>query len=169
MYTVKSVKIFRGMEGQGYNATLCRDGRPVALVIESATGGELDIEWRDYKEPKLRRVVRRYGKPVEIPLTPEENRLYDHLDGKTYPGLDGRPELMPPDIFIEDLVSDFLETRSRVKACRTATLYRLVGDAPEVYWKISLPYSSGVAKGLREKYGDRLAEILNETHSKEQT
>ena len=30
-YTVKNVKSFRGMEGQGFNATLCRGDKKIAL------------------------------------------------------------------------------------------------------------------------------------------
>ena len=44
-YTIKGVKTFRGMEGQGFNATLCRDGKPVAHVDDEGCGGCYNWRW----------------------------------------------------------------------------------------------------------------------------
>ena len=44
-YTVTGIKSFRGREGYGFNATLHRDGRKVAFVIDQADGGECRYEW----------------------------------------------------------------------------------------------------------------------------
>jgi hypothetical protein len=51
-YNVKSVKFFRGMEGQGYNAKLYRGKKKVAFVYDDATGGCIGIEW-DNKEDEV--------------------------------------------------------------------------------------------------------------------
>jgi hypothetical protein len=45
IYTVKSVKTFRGREGQGFNATLLCNGKPVAHVDDDANGGCYDFHW----------------------------------------------------------------------------------------------------------------------------
>jgi hypothetical protein len=45
VYSVRNVKTFTGMEGPGFNATLCRDGKPVAMVIDDASGGCFDFQW----------------------------------------------------------------------------------------------------------------------------
>lgn len=44
-YTVTGVKSFRGREGYGFNATLHRDGRKVAHVIDDGNGGCYRYEW----------------------------------------------------------------------------------------------------------------------------
>jgi len=52
-YSVKGIKTFVGMEGHGYNATLYRDGRPVAFAIDDASGGPLSVEWKVGSEESL--------------------------------------------------------------------------------------------------------------------
>ena len=47
-YSVKGVKTFQGMEGRGYNATLYRDNKAVALIIDDASGGGCRYEWKDF-------------------------------------------------------------------------------------------------------------------------
>lgn len=44
-YTLKSVKTFRGREGQGFNATLLHNGRAVAEVDDMANGGCYRWHW----------------------------------------------------------------------------------------------------------------------------
>jgi hypothetical protein len=44
-YSVTGIKSFRGREGYGFNATLHRDGRKVAFVIDEANGGCFRYEW----------------------------------------------------------------------------------------------------------------------------
>lgn len=46
-YTVKNVKTFQGMEGKGFNATLYHKNKPIAFVIDDASGGALLIQWKD--------------------------------------------------------------------------------------------------------------------------
>lgn len=46
-YSVSGLKTFTGMEGQGFNANLLRQGRKVATVRDDASGGPLWVEWED--------------------------------------------------------------------------------------------------------------------------
>lgn len=46
-YSVKGVKNFRGNEGYGFNATLYKDGKAIAFVIDDANGGCYSYEWKD--------------------------------------------------------------------------------------------------------------------------
>lgn len=52
-YTVKGVKNFRGNEGYGFNATLYRDGKAIAFVIDDANGGCYSYEWKDKAEEAI--------------------------------------------------------------------------------------------------------------------
>lgn len=44
-YSVTKVKTFRGREGEGFNATLLCNGKPVAHVDDDANGGCYDFHW----------------------------------------------------------------------------------------------------------------------------
>jgi hypothetical protein len=83
MYTVNGIKSFRGMEGLGFNANLLRDGKKVAFVIDSAQGGCLDIQWVDYKEPRVSVSYLKSGleedKLVTRNVTPEEKLLLEYV------------------------------------------------------------------------------------------
>lgn len=45
LYTVKGVKSFIGRQGHGFNASLYKDGKKIAFVIDNANGGMLDFQW----------------------------------------------------------------------------------------------------------------------------
>lgn len=44
-YTLRKVKTFRGMDGQGLNAELLRDGKPVAFILDEGRGGEMRFDF----------------------------------------------------------------------------------------------------------------------------
>lgn len=46
-YTLKGVKTFRGRDGYGLNATLCRGKKKVAFIMDAGNGGMIDIDWVD--------------------------------------------------------------------------------------------------------------------------
>lgn len=117
LYTVKGVKTFVGMEGHGYNASLYRDGKLVAFVIDDASGGPLQVEWKDHAAERLTVQTKDYkGSPWTVKMTPEEKMLHDHVSTmppRTCEWTDsetGKPAVMTvtSDIFIEDLVNDAL-------------------------------------------------------------
>ena len=43
-YSIKGLKFFRGMEGDGFNASLLKDGRRICFVIDEGNGGMLNYE-----------------------------------------------------------------------------------------------------------------------------
>lgn len=123
-YAVKGVKTFRGREGEGYNATLYRDGKKVAFVTDDASGGQLDIDWEDIHAPRTTVQVEGYekGKSHPVNMTPEEKALHDHclpLPDRlcSFLGRDGKPVMMrvTPEIFVEDLVNDYILLKDAAK------------------------------------------------------
>src|SRR5687768_17542817 len=100
-YEAKGIKTFRGQEGEGYNASLYRDGKKVAFVIDDASGGMLDVEWLDRKEEQL--------------LKDHCVTLPDQVCSFT--GEDGQPVTlkMTSEIFIEELVNDALLLKDALK------------------------------------------------------
>lgn len=117
VYTLKSVKTFIGREGHGFNAVLCRDGKPVADVRDDASGGPVDFHWRDYAAPRVEITVlmersRDEGLvPMTLRVTPEEAQLYT-LTETLPPTVYREDDLtirMDPEGFVNELVTDHQE------------------------------------------------------------
>ena len=85
MYSVKGFKEHRGTEGYGYNATLYRDGKKIAFVIDEGNGGEVIFEWNDRLAPRVE--IHSHGyqdEPITYQGTPEEKLLVELADSQTY-------------------------------------------------------------------------------------
>ena len=146
-YNVKGVKSFRGMEGQGFNATLFRGKVKIAFVINEANGGCYHYDWfnraedkilRDYCESLPREVVYDMDVPVD------------------------------PDMLVGALVDKYESDKKLSRLCKTSTLFRLKGDPEDgyqIYRKVL--YNEAMKKFLTEKYGDTIEEIFNERYQKE--
>lgn len=79
-WSVKNLKSFNGMEGKGYNATLCHHGLSVAEVIDDASGSELTINWSDYRADMVEGSCYNYmGEKVSREMTPEEKLFNDYV------------------------------------------------------------------------------------------
>lgn len=104
-YAVKGVKTFVGMEGHGYNATLYRDGKKAAFVVDDASGGPLQVEWADPSEEALLRGHAATLPPVTCEWADSATGLPATLD-------------MTPELFIEGLVNDAVLLRDVAKMTR---------------------------------------------------
>lgn len=49
-YSISKIKTFNGREGQGLNATILKDGKPICYVLDDASGGEVDYDYRNPKQ-----------------------------------------------------------------------------------------------------------------------
>ena len=148
-YSVRNVKTFRGTEGEGFNATLYRDGRRIAFVIDDASGSDIDIQWvgvraRETEEKLLLKFLK------TLPKENWEDREYD----------------VTPDIFLSELVNQALTEKRLRRLFRTETLFRLKGDRTDNdKWRVfRAPFSSTVKAQLLKTYGHDLAHILNEDY-----
>ena len=163
-YSVKNIKTFIGNEGHGFNATLYCKGKKVAFLIDHAQGGEIDIDWDDFKEPKIT-VGLKSSKGDVFPMncTPNEAAFRMMLQGlpKTEPS-----ELFPEgmtvnaDIFCGELVWNTLEIRRMNRALKRA-LHFICPNEQAVSYYSGLQYSVIAAKKIRDKHGEGTI-ILNE-------
>lgn len=141
-YNVKGIKSFIGMEGSGFNATLYRGKKKVAFVIDSAQGGDYDYQWYDKAEEKILR---------DYCLSLSKHIAYDmEMDEH-------------PDSLIAELVDAYENKKRFTRLCKTSTLFRIKGDEEGEYRKFRYPYNDAMKKHLRDKYGDTVVEVLNET------
>lgn len=104
-WTVSKLKEFTGMEGSGYNATLLRDGRPVAFVIDDASGGPLNIQWSDPCTESYDTVDYR-GDPFVRRCTKEERLLLEYVATLPPRKVYDRELRVTDEWFVDDLVND---------------------------------------------------------------
>jgi hypothetical protein len=146
---LKNVKIarFASEETTCFRATIYVDGRRAGEVSNGGHGGPNEYHFAD------RDLERRFEAfcQSQPPLPP-------HPD---YPELGGLP--MSTDLYLSLLLEQYEERKELERACKGKTAYRLKGDKPGTFWSLKAPYSARVAAHLRDKHGDRLEEIVNET------
>jgi len=168
-YSVRKVKSFRGNEGLGFNAELCRDGKPVAYVMDDAGGGMYRWEWYDREAPRTKVSVGGLcGGEHERNATPEEARLLAHVrtlpkeesewdKGMSYPVND--------EIFVGGLVDDYENDRRLRRVCKTKVLFRLEGDKEGEYRTVKAAYDERTKAWMKATYGDAVVEVLNEKYA----
>ena len=140
MYSIKGLKTFQGMEGGGFNVTLCKDGKPIAFVINEGCGGCCLWRWLD--------------RAAEAPF-----KAYVK---KELPGEDFEVE----DLYISRLI-DAVEGEKQIRRwCKKKVVFRLKTDKADTYRTLTAPYSAEAAAFLRKKHGEALEEILNERYQK---
>jgi len=113
-YSVSKIKTFTGMEGRGYNATLLRDGKPVADFRDAATGAPVWFDWLDIDATATVKGVDHKDEPVEYPGTVEEAAFVAYcltLPKWTYADMTAHQS---PDMVADKLVNA-AETEKRLK------------------------------------------------------
>ena len=136
MYTVTKVKTFQGMEGAGFNATLCKDGEPIALVIDEGCGGCYLCRWLD--------------RAAEAPFKAHVKQVLPNEDFEA------------EDMFIARLIDEWETNRQLKRWCKTKVLFRLKGDRPDEWRNLLAPYSPAAVAHLHKKYDPEIEEIANE-------
>lgn len=107
-YSLKSVKTFRGREGQGFNAILLFNGKPVAEVHDMADGGCYRYYWLAKDRDQARA---------------DEAALEAHV--KTLPPLEinGSPLAMDADLFVSNLVEDISIAKQIARWCKSSVAW----------------------------------------------
>ncbi len=150
-YTVKGVKSFMGHEGQGYNCTLCKDGKKIASVIAQGDGGEPYFYFENKQvEEALYAFVKTLPKvKTEFPLGDGTKQKIEYSE----------------DIgtFVASLVDDYDYAKRMKRLCKIQTVYRLDDTPEDSVMTLKHPYDAKVKAHLEKKYGKKLVEIVNET------
>ena len=165
MYSVNGVKSFIGNEGYGFNANLLRDGKKVAFLIDDANGGEINVQWLDWKAPKVEvKGINYTGKEYTHSGTPEQAKLAKFLMNlpKTKNPYDGKMEHVSRDVYLCELVDKFESEKQFKRWCKTKVCFRVKGDKEGSWRTLKAKFHPLIAEKIREKFGDQLEEILNE-------
>jgi len=139
-YSLKNIKTFRSMEGEGFNSTLYKDGKKLCNVDDEGVGGCLDFS--DYK--------------VEEALNKELKEKVGTFD------YDKTKLEYNAEIFIDDLFNEFQENKMFKKQCKSKTLV-ITKDCKEgEYIQFKFEYGEKATEFIKSKYKDNLVEIINE-------
>ena len=148
-YSVASIKEFMGIDCRGFNCSLRFRGKKIADAINDGSGGPTFIRWgrgkRELYEDKLSEFVK------TIPSMPSLIKGHGDIEVDT-------------EFFISLLFEAAAELKEFTRIIRRGnrTAFRLKGDKPLTYRVMAAPFNSMVAKRLRQNYGNKLEDVLNE-------
>jgi hypothetical protein len=143
-YEVKNVVSFMGRDMPGYNASLYRDGKKVAFVIDDGNGGCVDIQC-NFTEREL---------------------LDKHVEGMFYPDEKYGQIPMGADGFIGMLVGEYEFDKAMKRRCKTSVCWRLKSQLPDQFFQSKKAFHPGVRAILEAKHGEDLDVIFNERYMK---
>lgn len=178
MYAITKIRTFQGREGYGLNATITRDGKPIAFVLDDANGGEMRIDFRNPGQtPKS------FHGTTTQSATEAEKVFFDfarqwwntapeaqavreqHADLlRKYPN-SGRGE---PTGFgcACDWINTMVDHARFVKMAQKKTLFRLKDDQPGTWRALSGgAYNAEAQKYLDQKFPGKVAEIFGVTRT----
>lgn len=126
--TLKGVKTFKGMEGHGFNATLYCNNKKAALLIDSARGGPLGIQWANAEMKKAVLDIVAVQPPQKVSDDAEawERSLYD---AQGYRPLDAEH-------IFNGMVDTYLQKRDMDRILKTHVCFSKPGDAAGTFWKV---------------------------------
>jgi hypothetical protein len=128
--TIARLKSWKGREGYGWHGDLCLDGRKVAFVSDDGDGGMLRWEVSD----------------------PAAFDAWQRSHGETGPEADDMAAAK---------LADAADVRTRLlRACRTATLFSVPGDAEGSYRTVKGAFTPAIKAFILGKYPN--ATIVNE-------
>lgn len=174
-YSLTKIKTFRGMEGQGLNATICRDGKPIAFVMDDASGGPVQIDFRNPGQSgasfkattseAAAREEREFG-AFAMKWYFDSGAAAKHDDEMVAMGVKKEDLTVPTpadamESWINTLVDAEQERKQLDRAARTKTLFRIKGEAYQAgeYRTVKEPYGPRVQAFLDKKYPGQVTEI----------
>lgn len=123
IYSVSKIKAFQGMDGGGYKATLLRDGKAVAELMDDASGGGVRSTWLDRDAHSVVKGVDHKGEPVEYRGTVEEALFVAYtltLPKWTYAGMTAFPST---DMVLANLVNAVQTEKRLMRQYKTKLVF----------------------------------------------
>lgn len=124
VYSVSKIRTSQGRQGEAYSATLVRNGKVVASVIEEANGGCLRIYWQDKQGGKSAEEDRFNAYVEEEKAKISASAINDEVSKAA--GFDVQEKVLFNDhICIENMVNKALDDRRWKRLCKTNTLFQV--------------------------------------------
>ena len=175
-YTITKIKTFNGREGQGLNATICKDGKAICFVMDDASGGEVDYDYRNplQNAKSFQSTTKEMADDEEfalgeycLSLLTVEERAESEKDCKEMkekwaPELDISMKMRED--AVESWVNNFIDSYENKKrldrVAKKKTLFRIEGDSKEEFRTLKIPYTDPRAKEfLDKKYGAKIIQV----------
>lgn len=152
-YTLRRVKTFRGMDGQGLNAELMRDGKVVAFVLDEGCGGEMRFDWMDRTHGKSSEEdAFRYFIDCQKAKLDDVKKDEFGLTERGY--FDGAA-------WVNRTVDDMLNAKRFQRICRTHVVYQVGAEiGTDKFWKTK--GGADMIVHIRQKYAGQKLRILND-------
>jgi len=161
--TLKGIKVLENASHETlcFEASMYFDGKRVAIVHNEGMGG-----------PNYYDAVGAGAKPYDDPIHDgNKDASYCLLDtafgwaeSQTIILEDGfEIEFEKMDHFVGERLAEWEEKKFYVNNCRRKTLFRLEGESDESWRTVNAAYGPEVKAWIESKYGDKVAEIANET------
>jgi hypothetical protein len=131
-YTASNVKTFTGMDGQGFNMVLKRDGKPIAEVIDEGRGGAVIFNWKDHETRATVAALDYQGKAAPYVGTEEEAALWAHC--RTLPSIELSEMTLQcnPELFVAELIWA-VESRKRLTRMLKTKIVYIDAGKPYTY------------------------------------
>lgn len=147
-YSVKNVKEFQGMEGNGFNADLYRGKKKVAFCIDEGCGGEVMIHWAD------RDIGKRDEKEfVIVQKSVEKEVFYAYLKSLPQFANEFTESMLSVDAtwFVGELVEEVALERERKKIAKKLSTKTMFTDGTKT-WEVNSPYNEIFEAKIRAQY-----------------
>ena len=177
MYTIGSIKTFRGMEGHGLNAKILKDGKAIAFVLDEGCGGEVQFDFlnpdqnaksfeknKDFAAQREKEfgefALKWYVDSGRHAADEAQSAEWDREAGREFvpcaPNANTAMEYWVNHIVDEQQMKKRLDSLAKKK-----TLFRLKDEQYNdgEYLTLTQPYSAAIQGYLDRKYGDRVAMI----------
>lgn len=153
-YAMAKIKTFRGMDGQGLNATLTRGGKAVALLLDEGCGGMMHFDWLDRSRGESSEEAM-FLAFIEETVPPDPEDKGSSLDPRTL-------KQFAAEQWVNAEVDRIENDKRFRRACKTKTLFQVgekIGGDEFLVIK-------GVGPHLREilekKYAGKKVRVLND-------
>jgi hypothetical protein len=174
-YAVTKIKTFNGREGQGLNATITKNGKAICFVMDDASGGEVDYDYRNplQNAASFHATTREMAEAAEhdlgeycISVLSADELL--EIDGyianaKASYAPELNVEMRRRGDAVERWVNKTVDAHSNKKRmdriAKKKTLFRCAGDKPDEYRTLKVPYGPDVQAWLDKKYPNKVVEI----------
>jgi hypothetical protein len=156
VYSLKGVKTFRGMDGQGLNATLMRGDKKVAFILDEGCGGEMRFDFVD----------RLHGNSSEEDLwdafiaaeklKTDDTKLdeYGHTERFYFDGA----------TWVNKKVDDLLNEKRFRKMCKTKTLFQVGDEIGSGQFMALKGVDLATRQYIEKKYKGQKIRILNDEY-----
>jgi hypothetical protein len=152
-YTVAKIKTFRGMEGQGFNAVLLKDGKKVGEILNEGNGGMFYFDWIDMNK----------GVEEGLFLAFIEAERLKIPAGKNEEGFSER-ESFDMDIWADNAVCDILDERRFSRLCKKSTLFQVGEKVGSGEWRTIKGVTPEIRAYVEKKYAGQKIVFMNDRY-----